>query len=236
MALITSNERIAGGIYRMALTGVTPGRAGQFLELHPDDGSMLLPRPISIFDFDEASNTTRLVYRTVGRGTALFAGMKPGDALRVTGPLGNGFPAAGGNTVIIGGGLGVAPLYLLIKTLRASDPSRHISVYLGYSGEVFLEDEFAALADVLVCDVGGYITDKADFDADATFYACGPAMMLRAAAQKAMDRCKTLYVSLENRMACGVGACFGCSIETAHGMRRVCKDGPVFDASEVFYG
>lgn len=234
MALITENTRIAEGIYRMTLCGVPQGRAGQFVEVYLPDGAMLLPRPISIFDAD--AEKTRLVYRTVGRGTALLAGMKAGDALRVSGPLGNGFPIAAGAAAVIGGGLGVAPLHLLVKTLRQSDPARRIDVFLGYSAEVFLGEEFEALADALVCDVGGFITDRADFAADAVFYACGPAPMLGAAAQKAKEHGRTLYVSLEKRMACGVGACLGCSVETLHGMRRVCSDGPVFDAAEVYYG
>ena len=234
MAVIRDNREIAKDIYMLTLAGVAPGAAGQFVELHLPDGAMLLPRPISLFDTDEERGETTLVYRIAGKGTQLLGTLKCGE-LRVTGPLGNGFPIEDGPAVLIGGGLGIAPLYLLLKTLKRADPAREVSVYLGYTEPVFLKEHFFDLADIVTAQTGGYITDAVDFSREAVYYACGPAPMMRAAAKKASEYGRKLYVSLESRMACGVGACLGCSIETINGNRRVCKDGPVFDAREVYY-
>lgn len=232
MALILRNRAVAQGIYELTLSGVPAGRPGQFVQVHLPEESMLLPRPISLFDVDEEGGYTRLVYRAAGRGTKLLSTLKEGE-LRVTGPLGSGFPLPEGDAALIGGGLGVAPLRLLLKALRAARPNRYIRVYLGYSGQAFLQDAFTE-ADEVVADVGGYITDRADFAGEGTYYACGPEPMLAAAARKARTAQKTLYVSLERRMACGVGACYACSVATRSGNRRVCKDGPVFPAGEVY--
>lgn len=236
MAVIEQNRAIADGIFELALSGVPIGNAGQFLQVHlPDTTGMLLPRPISLFDADEKNGVTRLVYRIVGRGTNLLSTLDHGS-IRVTGPLGNGFPVCSGDAVLIGGGLGIAPLYLLCKQLRAAEPERKITVALGYSDRIFLKDAFDAIADCVAVNIGGYVTEDVDFSQAATFYACGPAPMMRACAKLADAQQQKLYVSLESRMACGVGACYACSIRTIHGNRRVCKDGPVFLSSEVYYG
>ena len=233
MALILENRPIAGDIFEIALSGVPVGSPGQFVQVHLPDASMLLPRPISLFDSDAGTGVTRLVYRVAGRGTKLLSTLISGE-LRVTGPLGAGFPLLEGDAVLIGGGLGIAPLHLLCKALRNADANRRISVFLGYSDEVFLVDRFES-ADICTTDIGGYITDRIDFHAPATYYACGPAPMMAAAARCIRDTGNALFVSLERRMACGVGACYACSIKTRGGNRRVCKDGPVFMASEVYY-
>lgn len=233
MALILSNESIAPGIFALSVALAGEAAPGQFFELYTGDCAHLLPRPISVFD--SSAEAVTFVYRVAGFGTDAFSKMKAGEELRLTGPLGHGFPEEAGAAVIIGGGLGIAPMRYLAKKLRESDPARDISIYLGYSGEVFLKERFEEYGRVKT-DVGGYITDKIDFSRDAVYYACGPEPMLRAAAKKAAGHKRTLYVSLERRMACGVGACLGCSVETASGMKRVCADGPVFPASEVYYG
>ncbi len=236
MAVIVAQRQIGLDLFSMTLSGIPTGQAGQFVMLYPPDGTqMLLPRPISLFDVDPATGQSTVVYRVVGRGTKAFSTMRAGETLRVTGPFGNGFPILAGDTVLIGGGLGIAPLYLLAKTLKAADPARKIRVYLGYSDETFLADDFAQLTGTPKIDIGGYVTDCVDFSQNATYYVCGPTPMMRAAASKAKQAERTLYVSLENHMACGVGACYACSVKTASGNRRVCKDGPVFEAAEVFY-
>ena len=232
MAVIVENVPLARDIYRMKLSGAPGGAAGQFLMLRvPGVLDPFLGRPISLYD-SEGDETT-LVYQTLGRGTALFAGLKSGQPIDVQGPYGNGFPLVSGDAVLIGGGIGSAPLHLLARALRAKQPARRIDVYLGFREEAYLQDAFAAHADEVRLNIGGYVTQDVDFTRGATYYACGPAPMLRAAAQAAGAAGARLFVSLEKRMACGAGACLGCSIKTTAGNKRVCKDGPVFDYREV---
>lgn len=235
MAVIRENRQIAEGIFELTLTGVPLGRAGQFVQVClPGDFGLLPPRPISLYDVDPASGATVLVYRVVGRGTKLLSTLRDGE-VRVGGPYGNGFPLEPGDATLIGGGLGIAPLHLLCKSLRASDPNRRIRIALGYSRNTFLEKAFDALADRIVISISGNITDHVDFSAPGVYYTCGPAPMMEALAGRAAANGKRLYVSLEKRMACGVGACYACSILTKSGNRRVCRDGPVFLADEVYY-
>ena len=235
MAVILENERIANGIFRMRVTGALPGRAGQFYMLHiPDSLDPFLGRPISIFEYDTTSGETSFVYHTPGRGTAMLSAMQPGQTLDVQGPYGNGFPLADGPAVVIGGGIGIAPLYQLVKELRSKGSGRSIDAFLGFKEESYLTEEFERFANGVTVNIGGFVTQDADFSLPATYYACGPAPMMRAAAQAARDARAKLYVSLEKHMACGVGACLGCTCKTSGGNKRVCKDGPVFFYEEVF--
>ncbi len=232
MAVIAANERIAQGVYRMRIEGAPEGQAGQFVMLRaPGRLDPFLGRPISLYD--SCGDELTLVYQIAGRGTSLFAGMQRGQTIDVQGPYGNGFPLAAGDAALIGGGIGSAPMHLLAKVLRKKDPARRIDVYLGFREEAYLEEAFARYADHVHTNIGGFVTRDVDFARPATFYACGPSPMLRAAAEAARAAGAKLYVSLEKRMACGAGACLGCSIKTSGGNRRVCKDGPVFDAREV---
>ena len=234
MAIIQSNEWIAPGIYRMSISGAPLGRAGQFYLLRvPGALDPLLGRPISLFEADEASGETTFIYQTVGRGTAQFAAQLPGQAIDVQGPYGNGFPLEPGRAVVVGGGIGIAPLHQLVKELRRSDPARRIDVYLGFREEAYCRADFERYASMVYSNVGGIVTRDVDFSLSATFYACGPTPMLRAAAELAQCSSARLYVSLEKHMACGVGACLGCTCQTQSGAKRVCKDGPVFLAEEV---
>ncbi|MDD4311070.1 MAG: dihydroorotate dehydrogenase electron transfer subunit [Eubacteriales bacterium] len=234
MAEIIKNEPIANGIYRMSVFGAPLGRAGQFFMLRvPGALDPLLGRPISICEIDADKGETTFVYQPIGRGTAQFAALLPGQQIEAQGPYGNGFPLKGGRTVLIGGGIGTAPMLQLAKELRKSDPARKIDVFLGFREEAYLEKEFESYADNVTRNIGGYVTNDVDFALDATYYACGPSVMLRAAAKAADEANASLFVSLEKHMACGVGACLGCTCQTEHGRKRVCKDGPVFDYREV---
>ena len=236
MAEIIQNEPITTGIYRMTVSGAPLGRAGQFFMLRvPGALDPLLGRPISICEIDAASGETTCVYQTIGRGTAQFARLLPGQQIEAQGAYGNGFPLNAGDAVLIGGGIGTAPMLQLAKELRASDPARQIDVYLGFREEAYLENEFERYADKVTLNIGGYVVNDVDFTLDATYYACGPAPMLRAAASAADEANANLFVSLEKHMACGVGACLGCTCQTEHGRKRVCKDGPVFDYREVLH-
>lgn len=232
MAVIVENVPLARDIYRMKLSGAPGGAAGQFVMLRvPGVLDPFLGRPVSLFDSE--GDETSLVYQTVGRATALFSGLKSGQEIEARGPYGNGFPLVAGDAVLIGGGIGSAPLHLLSRALRAKEPARRIAVYLGFREEAYLENAFASYADEVRLNIGGFVTQDVDFASGAAYYACGPAPMLRAAARAADAAGARLYVSLEKRMACGAGACLGCSIKTPAGNRRVCKDGPVFDYREV---
>ena len=218
----------------MTISGAPLGRAGQFYLLRvPGALDPLLGRPISIFESDAESGETTFVYQTVGRGTAQFAALLPGQTIDAQGPYGNGFSLEPGRAVVIGGGIGTAPLHQLVKELRLSDPNRQIDVYLGFREEAYCVADFERYASSVSVNLGGIVTRDVDFSQNATYYACGPAPMLRAAAQVTEATNARLYVSLEKHMACGVGACLGCTCQTKSGAKRVCKDGPVFRYEEV---
>ena len=231
---IAENVQIADGIWRMRLTGAPQGKPGQFVMVRiPGALDPFLGRPISLYDSE--GDTLTLLYQVIGHGTAIFSTLQPGQAMDVQGPYGNGFPLIPGDAAVIGGGIGTAPLYLLVKRLRREDPDRRIDVYLGFREEAYGEEDFQAYADNVHVNIGGFVTKDVDFSLAATYYACGPSPMLRAAAQDAQAKNARLYVSLEKHMACGVGACLGCTCKTAQGSKRVCKDGPVFDYTEVLH-
>jgi dihydroorotate dehydrogenase electron transfer subunit len=220
------------------INSVSAIRAGQFCMLRSWDTDPLLPRPLSVFDAGEGR--IAFLYKTVGRGTAMFSRLKKGDSITVQGPLGSGFPvlprsATQGRVAMVGGGAGIAPFYLGAKQYRSADCA--VDLYLGFSGESFLEDEYRAVADSVVVQTGGFITDRVDPSLYDQVCCCGPEAMMRALWEKcraagAEDRA---FVSLESRMACGVGACYGCSRKTVSGNKKVCRDGPVFAAREVFF-
>jgi dihydroorotate dehydrogenase electron transfer subunit len=234
VAIIQSNKWIAPGIYRMTVSGAPLGRAGQFYLLRvPGALDPLLGRPISIFESNAQTGETTFVYQSVGRGTAQFAALLPGQTIDAQGPYGNGFPLEPGHAVVLGGGIGTAPLHQLIKELRSSDPARQIDVYLGFREEAYCVADFERYASSVSVNLGGIVTRNVDFSQNAVYYACGPAPMLRAAAQLAQEANARLYLSLEKHMACGVGACLGCTCQTKSGAKRVCKDGPVFRYEEV---
>ena len=234
MAVVVSNFSVAAGVFRMTVSGAPLGRAGQFFMLRvPGALDPLLGRPISIFESNAETCETTFVYQTIGRGTSQFSRLLTGQAIDAQGPYGNGFPVESGGAVVIGGGIGIAPLHQLVKELRLCDSNRRIDVFLGFRAEAYCAADFERFADSVSIDIGGIVTDKVDFSQSAVYYACGPAPMLRAAAQSAQAANARLFVSLEKRMACGVGACLSCTCETQSGRKRVCKDGPVFDYREV---
>lgn len=235
--LIKENVALAKNVYEMTLAGDTRyvTAPGQFVNFAVD--GLFLRRPISVCDVSDGLLT--LVYKTVGKGTDAMAAMKPGDIVNILTGLGNGYnlSLAGDKPLLLGGGVGVPPIYLLAK--RLLEQGKIPTVILGFNSadEVFYESEFAALgAKVTVVTVDGsyggkgYVTDavRGEF---SHFYACGPLPMLRATAKLGLSG----SVSLEERMGCGFGACMGCSIKTKNGVKRVCKEGPVFDVEEVIW-
>lgn len=225
--------------------GAREAKPGQFLAMYCNDQTKLLPRPISICGIDAEAGTLRVVYRIAGEGTKQFSEMKAGDTLEVMGPLGNGFTMKKEKAIIVGGGIGIPPMLELAKQLDCEK-----TVVLGYRDELFLKEEFEDVADVKIATEDGSMGTKGTvIDAikacnvdGAVIYACGPMPMLKALAEYAEEHQMEAQISLEERMACGIGACLGCickSKEKDHhtnvNNKRICKDGPVFDAKEVVF-
>lgn len=232
---ILENKKAEGGFWLIRLAFPAYCAPGQFVMLRVTEGlDPLLGRPISVYDYEDG--VLSLLYQPVGRGTKQLTALASGQEAEVQGPLGNGFPIKDGDAVLIGGGVGIAPLYYLSKALKKADPARKVTMHLGFREQAAMADTFRAVCDELVLNIGGYVTDDVDFvSAGKTYYACGPTPMMCAAADKADPVGAALYVSLEERMACGVGACLGCTVKTTQGNRRVCKDGPVFLSTEVLF-
>ncbi|MBO6127347.1 MAG: dihydroorotate dehydrogenase electron transfer subunit [Pseudobutyrivibrio sp.] len=246
-AEIISTENLAEGIYSMHLSTKASEYAlpGQFINIFSNDGSKLLPRPISICEIDKNAGTLRVVYRVVGKGTAEFSKLQAGDTVEVMGPLGNGFPLEEQDAIVVGGGIGVPPMLELAKQLKGK-----VTAVLGYrTDDLFLADNFIDVADEVIfatddgtAGIHGTVVDamkEKDLSA-GVIYACGPKPMLRGVAEYAAAKGIKCYVSMEERMACGVGACLGCVCQSTElddhshvNNKRVCKDGPVFLSTEV---
>ena len=235
---IEENRLIAKNIYKMRLSGDCSAveNVGQFVNIALD--GFFLRRPISVHDFSD--NYLDIIYKTVGAGTDYMTTLQKGTVLDVLTGLGNGYDTAlsGQRPLLVGGGVGVPPLYALCKKLVSE--GKDVCVILGFNtvAEIFCEQEFlnlGARVTVTTADgsygVRGFVTDAMNVDY-SYFYACGPALMLKAI-------CKMSKVpgqlSLEERMGCGFGACMGCSIMTTNGAKRVCKDGPVFKSEEIIW-
>ncbi len=245
-AVVYSQEQLAPEIYSMWITTnmAKEARPGQFITVYSKDGSRLLPRPISICEADGEEGRLRIVYRIAGAGTEEFSSYVSGDPIDVMGPLGNGFPQEGENVFLIGGGIGIPPMLELAKQLNCEK-----QIILGYRDEnLFLRDEFEAYGEVFVATEDGSAGTKGNvldairahgLTADV-MYACGPTPMLRALKAYAEEKGIRCYISLEEKMACGIGACLACVCRTkevdphsnVHN-KRICKDGPVFLAGEV---
>ena len=235
---VEKNEPLTREVYRMVLVGDTSAitAPGQFVNIRLD--GLYLRRPISICDWDDSGLT--LIYKVVGRGTEQLSKMVPGQALDCLVGLGNGYDLspAGERPLLVGGGVGVPPLYGLARRLVAQ--GRRVTVCLGFNtaGEIFYEREFAALGcDVRVstvdgsCGAKGFVTAILP-DSPTHYYACGPEPMLKAVFN-ALD-CPG-QLSFEARMGCGFGACMGCTCETITGYKRICKDGPVLYHDEILW-
>ena len=236
---ITENTQLTSTVFKMKLSGDVSEitSPGQFVNIKLQ--GLYLRRPISVCDCEDGVLT--LIYKVVGKGTEQMAKMTAGEELNVLTGLGNGYNTAlsGDKPVLLGGGVGVPPLYMLAKKLIAE--GKKVSVVLGFNTkeEIFCEEDFKALgADVSVATadgsygVKGFVTDALK-DIDYTyFYTCGPEPML-----KALYKVTTTsgQFSFEERMGCGFGACMGCSCKTITGYKRICKDGPVLEKEEILW-
>lgn len=250
IAEILSNNKLSDGIFEMIIAAESiakEAKAGQFVNVYTGLGENILPRPISISEIDKEDGTLTLIYQVVGTGTKCFSDCVTGQEIKVLGPLGNGFsvPTQEGNHVVVGGGIGAPPLIELVKTLKGD-----VTVFLGARSNPILVEKFEALGAVVhiatddgsvgfkgnVVELMDKIQPKADF-----IYSCGPKIMLRFLSQWAEDKGIKAQVSMEERMACGIGACVGCAVkikkegESDWQNLKVCKDGPVFMSNEVVW-
>lgn len=243
---ILTNQQLAKDVYRMTLTGDPCGiRPGQFVNIKLD--GLYLRRPISVCDCVGCVLT--LIYKVVGKGTELMSKMTQCEELDVLTGLGNGYDLtkSGETPLLIGGGVGVPPLYMLCRKL--AEEGRHPTVVLGFNKaeEVFYPNEFAALgAEVKVATVDGsvgvkgFVTDAIAALSDegkkfSYFYTCGPEPMLKAVYNSPVLDGVEGEFSFEERMGCGFGACMGCSCKTVTGYKRICKDGPVLEKKEILW-
>ncbi len=249
-ARVLSQEKLAEGIYSMWIRSdkiAFQAVPGQFIDVYTKDNARLLPRPISLCEIDREGGRLRIVYRVAGKGTEEFSRYQAEEKIHILGPLGNGFPmeaAEGKRVFLIGGGIGIPPMLAAAAQVRGDK-----TAVLGYrDGRLFLKEAFAAQGPVYVATEDGSAGTRGNvldaireegLETDLIF-ACGPTPMLRAVKAYAKEKGIECYLSLEERMACGIGACLACVCRSkeidghshVHN-KRVCKDGPVFRAEEV---
>lgn len=259
---VLETGRLAPDVYSLWLRApkvAAEAKAGQFVSLYSDDGGHLLPRPISICEIDRKGGRIRLVYRVVGFGTKEFAGLVPGKQVRVMGPLGNGFPIEENieknrkNIILIGGGIGIPPMLSVLHAIREYQEDTvpcEVTTVVGYRDRHdFLSDNLYKESDnlLIATDDGSRGTHGTVIDAlnenrctGDVIYACGPTPMLRGVKKWGEDQGIPVWLSLEEKMACGIGACLACVCDSAdiddHSKvknKRICCDGPVFPADEV---
>ena len=236
---IVSNVALTDSVYKMVLEGDTSAitAPGQFVNIKLD--GLFLRRPISVCDYD--GQTLTIVYKAVGKGTDAMSAMIPGTKLDILTGLGNGYnlTLSGETPVLLGGGVGVPPMYNLAKKLLAA--GKNVSVILGCNtkSEIFYEEEFKALGcEVTVTTVDGsygvkgFVTTALETMDYSYFYTCGPEPMLKAVHKASKT---SGQMSFEERMGCGFGACMGCSCKTLTGYKRICKEGPVMQKEEIVW-
>ena len=246
---VISQECIAKDIYSMWISTKAIAREakpGQFVSVYTKDASRLLPRPISLCEIDREKDALRIVYRIAGDGTREFSRLRAGDTIDILGPLGNGFPleeAKGKRVMLMGGGIGIPPMLETAKAIRGEK-----IIVSGYRDELFLTEELNAAGQLYLATEDGSAGTKGNvldavkanrLEADLIF-ACGPTPMLRAIKAYALDKGIPCWVSMEEKMACGIGACLACVCKSTevdgHSQvhnKRICKDGPVFLSTEV---
>lgn len=249
-AAVLSQEQIADQIFSMWLKTEQIAKEavpGQFISVYSNDSGRMLPRPISICEMDKEKGALRIVYRVAGKGTEEFSCCKAGNTLDILGPLGNGFPLErcpeGKKAFLIGGGIGIPPMVQLSKELQGE-----VQVVAGYRDELFLTEELKANGTLYLATEDGSAGTKGNvldcirengLTADV-IYACGPTPMLRAIKSYAEEHQIDCWISMEERMACGIGACLACVCKSkeiddhskVHN-KRICKEGPVFHAQDV---
>lgn len=251
MAVVICQEEIGTDIYEMWIkTENIASKAvpGQFVSLYSADGSRILPRPISICELNNEKTALRLVYRIAGKGTEEFSHLRSENVIKITGPLGNGYTIKNNRAMLVAGGIGIPPMVELAKELKRKG-TEDIKAVVGYrNNQLFLKEELQKYCQVYIATedgsygVRGNVMDairEYHLEAD-TIYSCGPKPMLKAVTEYAKDKNVEAQISLEERMACGIGACLGCVCKSKEKdehsnvkNKRICVDGPVFDSREV---
>lgn len=233
---VLENKEISNNIYRMTVEGSFEGKPGQFYMLRAWGREPLLSRPVSICDIDDKKIT--FLYEVRGKGTELLRGLKAGDEIELQGPMGNGFDIskATGKVALVSGGIGIAPMLKLAKEIKDAE----VHVYAGFREDTYLLDEFKPyVSEIHVStDKGstgykGVVTDLLSPFEYSSVICCGPEVMMYKVKDMCIKYATPVYMSMEKHMACGVGACLGCTCETKDGMKRTCKEGPVFNGREV---
>ncbi|WP_034438387.1 dihydroorotate dehydrogenase electron transfer subunit [Clostridium ihumii] len=236
---VLSNKKICEGIYKLEVEGNFSANPGQFYMLRSWTNEPILGRPISIHNINEEGTIIEFLYAVVGQGTELLKNIKENDEINLMGPLGNGFDiseANKGKVAILAGGIGIAPMNYLAKSLD----NENIDIFVGFRDEIYgLKDLDKEVKSINIAtesgNVGhkGYITDifnPKDYD---LVLCCGPEVMMHKAIKMCRDSNTKIYVSEEKKMACGIGACLVCTCKTKKGNKRTCKDGPVFLGDDI---
>ena len=228
MYKVIRNEYMGEEMYLMEVEGSFRGEMGQFYMLRAWDNYPLLSRPISIHDINE--NSISFLYKVVGEGTKILSRLREGDTIKLEGPYGNGYEKVEGKVALVGGGIGVAPLYLVAKNIENCD------AYLGFRNEPILIDKYETVCDEVNVAVGNtFVTDIIDVNKYDYILTCGPTPMMEKLVKMVEGTDTKIMVSLENHMACGVGACLVCTCKTKFGNKKTCKDGPVFRGEDVIF-
>jgi len=232
------NALISEGVYKLSIKGKFKVKPGQFFMLKVGENEPLLPRPISVYDVDDEKIS--FLYQIVGQGTKLLSKLKENDELQIMGPLGNGFDVEKikGKIAVVSGGIGIAPLSYLIKKLRGCD----IDLYAGFKAVDYSVDSVEKYVNKINLStesgkIGhkGYVTDLIVPQKYEIVICCGPEIMMKKVINMCNDVKVPVYVSMENHMACGIGACLVCTCKTKAGNKRTCKDGPVFDGRDLIF-
>lgn len=238
---VITNKRLLGDIFTIEVSRPAGEiRPGQFFMLKAWNDELSLMRPISVYRFDE--QTLTFMYRVIGKGTQWLSQLKRNDKIKLLGALGNGFPCeeVHGHIALVGGGVGIPPLYETAKKLTSLD--NRVDVYLGYKDALFAFEEFEDVCDniFISSEAGfegykGFITDLLHTENYDAVFTCGPLIMMK----KIIDQCRQsntpVWCSMEKHMGCGIGACLVCSCKTTLGMKRACKDGPVFNGNDLIF-
>lgn len=232
MSEVITNQLVARDFYMLKVAEPNEAAMGQFYMLRAWGAYPLLSRPLSVFDSD--GTTLSFLYKVVGEGTERLSRLRPGDELSVGRALGNTFPSVKGKIAMVGGGVGIAPLHLAAKTLKRDAAETTVDMFLGFNAEPLLVTEYSAFSDRVVINIGGLVTNEIDPSRYDCVLSCGPEVMMRVLYEKCRATRTKLYVSLESKMACGIGLCLGCSCKSKSERKKICTDGPVFSAEEVF--